>query len=596
MKSLRTLAQKRLAWIIGLAACVLLITWKIAGAQEPRPSIQLAPPPVSRVDITSAPAVSAGPAADASATPAPAIAAASTAAVPPPDPSPVPAAPPAPEAAPAAPPTSVAAPNPVAPGASAATPSAPLTDPLPNPGKGVVFNFQNASLNDVLTYLSETAGFVILQEVPVTGTVNLVSQQAVSPDEAVDVLNTVLNDKGYTAIRSGRVLKIVSRKDVQKRDLPVEMGSDPAKIPHKDEVVTQILPLKFGDATKLVENLRPLLSDNATIAANEASNAILMTDTQTNIRRIAQIIRALDTSVASISSIRVFALQYADAKDVADLITQLFGNSQSSNNRNGQGQGGGRGFGGGRFGGFGFGPPGGGGPGGGGAEQSEARQAETRVTAVPDIQSNSVVVSAPEAVVAEIQDIISQIDTSITDITTTRIFRLYHADAVEMANIINSLYSDTPQQTTPQTGNRGGGNNNNQGRQFQPGGQQGGQARSATAAGGTERSLLQAKVNAVGDPRTNSLVVTASKDTMMKLVELVARLDATDSRKQHVYVHALQHADAENVAAVLRGMLGQQTVGPAAPGQTSTLMQRTTNGASLNAQDVLNTNSNAGGS
>ncbi len=109
-----------------------------------------------------------------------------------------------------------------------------------------MLNFQGASLNDVLNYLSEAAGFVIVKEADVTGTVNVVSRQPISADDAVDLLNTVLVEKGYVAIRNNRILKIVKRDGAQKRDLPVQTGSDPEMIPRKDEMVTQILPLRLA--------------------------------------------------------------------------------------------------------------------------------------------------------------------------------------------------------------------------------------------------------------------------------------------------------------------------------------------------------------
>jgi general secretion pathway protein D len=103
-------------------------------------------------------------------------------------------------------------------------------------------------------------------------------------------------------------------------------------------------------------------------------------------------------------------------------------------------------------------------------------------------------------------------------------------------------------------------------------------------------------VVAVGDPRTNFLLVTASADTMTKIAAVVTQLDATDARMQHVYVYSLNHADAEDVANVLRGMLGQPTTGAAAANASSALMSRATTGASTNAQDVLNTNAGPSGS
>ena len=103
------------------------------------------------------------------------------------------------------------------------------------------------------------------------GTVNVMSRQPITADEAVDLLNTVLTEKGYIAIRNGRILKIVSREGAQKRDLPVQTGSDPELIPRKDEMVTQILPLRFGEAAKLVENLRPLLPTTPRSARTRAA-------------------------------------------------------------------------------------------------------------------------------------------------------------------------------------------------------------------------------------------------------------------------------------------------------------------------------------
>lgn len=481
--------------------------------------------------------------------------------------------------APALPVAGTAAPVP-APAASTVVPRSPA-GAVPA-STGVMLNFQNASLNDVLTYLSEAAGFVIVQEAPVTGTVNIVSRQSLSPEEAVDLLNTVLIDKGYAAIRNGRILKIVNRRDAQKKDLPVGVGSLPEAIPRKDNVVIQILPLRYGEAAKLVENLRPLLGDQATISANEGSNAIILTDTQTNIHRMAQIIHALDTSVSALSTITVMPLKYADSKEVAGLITQLFAPAQTS-------QGGQQGGGGGRRGGFpGFGFPGAA-PAG---PQSDARAAAARVVAVADEQSNSVIVSASEETIPIIRSMIEQIDMSSTDVTDTRIFKLENADSTELAGTINSLFGATA--GTLSTGAAKGGAQPQGGaaggrRQAAPGGAPG-------AAGGTgqsDRALLQSQVIAVGDPRTNFLLVTAGPDSMAKIAEVVARLDATGAKRQHVYYHQLQNADPANLADVLRGMLGQQTNTSA----VSVLQNRSTVGSTLNTSSTSNSlGSGSGGS
>ncbi|MBV9128248.1 MAG: hypothetical protein JO117_09200 [Verrucomicrobia bacterium] len=460
--------------------------------------------------------------------------------------------------------------------------SAPLPQPDAADKKDIRLNFQGAALSEVLNYLSSAAGFIILQETPVTGTVNVVSRQPINAEEAVDLLNAVLNEKGYIAIRNGRILKIVSRQDAEKRDLPVVTGSDPDKIPRRDSMVTQILPVRYVEVAKLVDNLRPLLSPRASISSNANSNAILLTDTQANIHRVAEIIRALDTSISKISVIHVFGLHYADAKALADVLTELFAPPQRQGNQPQQGPGGFPGF-----------PGFGGGQGrnavAGGTltPESEARQAASRVVAVPDAQSNSVIVSAPDEYMDTITEVVNRLDTSISDITETRIFALRFADATELAGLVTTLYADNATTASQQNGPQQGGRNPFFQQQNQ---RQQNQAPSA-------RTLLQSRVAAVADPRTNAIIVSASHATMDQIAQTIARLDATDVKKQRVQVHTLAHADPDNVAVILRGMFGvdTSTTGTAQQPSTSRLTNRTQNGASSDISSTLNSNSSSNG-
>jgi general secretion pathway protein D len=360
-------------------------------------------------------------------------------------------------------------------------------------------------------------------------------------------------------------------------------------------MVTQILPVHDADVSKLIDNLRPLLSDDASISANDASNAIIMTDTQTNVRRIAEIIRALDTSISGVSTMRVFALHYADAKELADTLTQLFQTPGSSNSQQGgPPQGGFPGFFG--MGRRGFGGGGGGGGGGGtdaDATKSAAREAASRVVAVADEQSNSVIVSAPDEYMDTISEIVSRLDVSISDVTETRIFALLHADATEMANVLTSLYGDTSSSTSGAQGN----NNNRQGQGF-PGGPGffGGQNNQAATAKLSQRAILQARVVVVPDPRTNSVIVSSSRDSMEEIALTIGRLDASDSKKQHVHIYTLENADPDNVAAILRGMFTVNGSDNSSTQQTTdVLSQRTATGASSDIVNTLNTGGNSGG-
>src|SRR6185295_9424889 len=178
-------------------------------------------------------------------------------------------------------------------------------------------NFRGVSMEKILDYLSDAAGFIIVMETEPKGKVDVWSNQPLSKDEAVDLLNTILNKNGYAAIRNGRTLKIVNRDEAKTKDIPVRSGADPKKIPKTEEMVTQVIPVRYANAAQLTQDLKQLLPSYATMTANESGNALVITDTQPSVRRMVEIVQALDTSIANISTIRVFPLRFADSKAMA---------------------------------------------------------------------------------------------------------------------------------------------------------------------------------------------------------------------------------------------------------------------------------------
>jgi general secretion pathway protein D len=388
----------------------------------------------------------------------------------------------------------------------------------------------------VLDYLSEAAGFIIILETEIRGRLDVWSNQPLDKEEAVELLNKVLNKNGYAAIRDGRTLTIVSRDDAKKRDIPVRSGNDPAQMQKSEAMITQIIPVRFINAVQVSRDLAPLFPASATIAANEGGNAVVITDTQTNIRRVAEIIRALDTSIASVSTIRVFALKFADAKALSTVVRDLFASTDTGRGNQQQQQ---------QF--RGFRPPGMGGDQGGGQQSSgSARVATPKVVAVADERSNSLVVSAPEEQMMLIADMVEQIDTNVDDVTELRVFRLEFADPQETVDLILGLFPDP----TTQSGQGGRG-------QFRFGGFGGGQGASTATS---SRLQKQTKVIAVPDLRTQSVVVSAAHELMEQIATMVKQLDGDPAKKQKVFVYSVENTDPQAVEDILRGLFeGQNT-------------------------------------
>jgi general secretion pathway protein D len=210
---------------------------------------------------------------------------------------------------------------------------APAANPATPPPRKIQLNFKDTPLAAVMEYLSKEAGFVVVMDTKIEGSIDAISAQPVTVDEAFDVINSILATKGYTAIRNGRVLTVVDVRDAKTRMIPVKQGSDPEKIPPNEEVVTQIMPIRYANAQQLIANLQPLMDENTSITANESSNALLLTGSQSTIHRMAQIIKALDTSISGITAMRVYPLRNAAATDVANIINQVMGNQGANSGR-----------------------------------------------------------------------------------------------------------------------------------------------------------------------------------------------------------------------------------------------------------------------
>ncbi len=296
----------------------------------------------------------------------------------------------------------------------------------------LVMNFRNAPLEMVLNYLSDAAGFIIVLDTRVNGTVSVISSHPMTRDEAVDLLNSVLNKNGYAAIRSGRTLTIVDKNDAKTRDIPVLTGNNPDEVPKNAEIVTQIIPVRFVEARQLVSDLTSFVSPQATVVANEAGNSIVITDTQQNIRHLMEIIRAIDNSAEAETEIRVFRLKYANPTDVATELTSVFPNSTSGNTSQSPI----------RF--------GGGGPGGffrrmmasqdNSSSSSDRIKKATQVTAVPDARIQAVIVTAPKDLMAQIAVMMTDLDVPSTRDQKVYVFKMNNGDPQEALQVLQNMF------------------------------------------------------------------------------------------------------------------------------------------------------------
>src|SRR5687767_7223535 len=238
---------------------------------------------------------------------------------------PVSVGPRAPEQPPPQPP---AMPPPAAPAPPAKPPvTRPSIGPPTAPGASgrfIVLNFDNADVETVIHAASEIVGFNYVLAPDVRGKVTVQTSGRIPQEDVFGVLLAILELHSFTAVKAGSLYKIVRIEGARERAVPTIIGSapDPQRLA-TDEVITQIVPLRYSSVTDLANLIRPLISSRGALIAHRETNILMITDTASNVRRLLDIVRLVDVQVA-FEELTIIPVRFADAADLEAILTRLF--------------------------------------------------------------------------------------------------------------------------------------------------------------------------------------------------------------------------------------------------------------------------------
>jgi len=102
---------------------------------------------------------------------------------------------------------------------------------------------------------------------------------------------TVLHVYGYTAVTDGSLTLVVPEFMVRQLALPVVSGKQTRP---EAEYVTKVIAVKSVPAPQLVPILRPMLPQQGHLVALPCMNSLIIVDTFGNVRRIEELVGALD--------------------------------------------------------------------------------------------------------------------------------------------------------------------------------------------------------------------------------------------------------------------------------------------------------------
>jgi general secretion pathway protein D len=180
----------------------------------------------------------------------------------------------------------------------------------------VSLNFVNADIQEVIRAISQISGKNFLVDPRVKGTINIVSATPVSAELAYDILLSALRMQGYASVESSGVTKIIPEADAK-----LHVDTLASAQGNGDKLVTRVFILKNESASQLVNVVRPMVAPNNVVVAYPASNALVVTDYASGIRRIEKLIASIDKAGTDMPL--VIPVQHASAIDLANLINKL---------------------------------------------------------------------------------------------------------------------------------------------------------------------------------------------------------------------------------------------------------------------------------
>ncbi len=188
--------------------------------------------------------------------------------------------------------------------------------------KLISLDFDQVDIKIFIKTVGELTGINFLIDDNIRGTVTLISPTKIRVGEVYEVFESVLQIKGYAAVPAGRIVKIIPRADASKSNILIRIGSDPALIPQNDSLVTQIIPIRFANIAEISSSLTPLVSTGGNLTTYPQTNSVLLTDTSSNIYRMAKLIQELDTEGAK-ENITLIRLKYGSAHTISEQIKQI---------------------------------------------------------------------------------------------------------------------------------------------------------------------------------------------------------------------------------------------------------------------------------
>ncbi len=386
----------------------------------------------------------------------------------------------------------------------------------------ITMDFQDVDLGVLVKFMGELTGKNFVMDERVQGKVTVVSPTKITPEEAYQVFQAVLQVKGFTTVPSGAAVRIIPTKDAKETSLRT-LTDGTARLP-TEEYVTRLIPLSQVDAADIGTVLQPLVSKDGLITAYPQTNSLIIIDSAANVERLSRMIAELDVA-SSRRHTELVTLKHATASELADTVQQVLEEKPAAPGQPAQ------------------------------AGKSPLASGQIRAFKItPDDRTNTLIVNAAPDQMRQIKTLIERLDVPLpAGSGKINVYYLKYANAEDLLPVLLDVIGATgggtaartarnPQQ--PQGAQQSGRNRQRSTGSMlrrssaertrrqpnQPGGQAGGQT-------GQQPAIeFAGDVRITADQATNSLIITAAPEDFAILLGVIEKLDI---RRRQVYVEAI---------------------------------------------------------
>jgi general secretion pathway protein D len=188
----------------------------------------------------------------------------------------------------------------------------------------VELNFDNADVNEVIATIAQLTGIKYIVEPGIKGTVTIHTTGGIVKENLLSVLYLILEVNGLTAVKDGEFYRIATIEDAAQLPILLRFQTEGKPRVRKEEIVIQIIPLKYISTAEMSKLIESFLSANGTAISHEGSNTLLVVDTGINVMKVVQLAKAFDIGLFEKTNYRFFFLKNSNPEDTVAILKEVF--------------------------------------------------------------------------------------------------------------------------------------------------------------------------------------------------------------------------------------------------------------------------------